>query len=100
MRQALQQITRPITQPLVRLRRRLRLWARRQLLAAAAPAGVLTRVVLQAAPGLAGLAMLAYGAWLAWPPAGWMVAGAVVLVDVTWSRRPAAGRPPAGRSSA
>lgn len=36
---------------------------------------------------LAGLALLSYGAWLAWAPAGFLVAGAVlVLLPVLWVR--------------
>lgn len=48
------------------------------------------RATLSALPGLGGLAALSYGAWLAWPPAGFMVAGAGVLADVLWSRLQAA----------
>lgn len=29
---------------------------------------------------IAGAGSLAYGAWLAWPPAGYMVAGALVVI--------------------
>lgn len=29
--------------------------------------------------GTAGTAMLGYGAWLWWPPAGWMAAGGVLI---------------------
>jgi hypothetical protein len=44
------------------------------------------RATLSALPGLGGLAALSYGAWLAYPPAGFMVAGVGVLADVLWSR--------------
>lgn len=37
--------------------------------------------VLLAARAVAGLALVAYGAWLAWPPAGFIVAGAGLLAD-------------------
>lgn len=47
----------------------------------AAALGALVRVVLAALPGVVGLVLLAVGAWLAWPPAGFMVAGAVLLAD-------------------
>lgn len=36
---------------------------------------------LLAARAVAGLALVAYGAWLAWPPAGFIVAGAGLLAD-------------------
>jgi hypothetical protein len=58
----------------------------------AGAAGLLLRVILQAGPGLMGLLCLAYGAWLAWAPAGWMVFGGVVLADVILSRWPAPAR--------
>lgn len=32
---------------------------------------------------LAGMAAMAYGAWLAWPPAGFIVGGLVVLLIAT-----------------
>ena len=37
--------------------------------------------------GLAGVAAIGYGAWLAWPPAGFMVGGALVLAGVLLSAR-------------
>lgn len=48
---------------------------------------------LRALPGLMGLLLLSFGAWLAWPPAGFMTAGAVILADVVLSsvREPAGG---------
>lgn len=53
----------------------------------ASAAGHVVRIGLAAAPALLGLGLLAYGAWLAWPPAGFMIGGLVVLSDVVWSRR-------------
>lgn len=41
---------------------------------------------VRAAPGLAGLGLLSYGAWLAWEPAGFMAAGVLVLADVVADR--------------
>lgn len=38
-------------------------------------------VGLLAVRGLAGVALVAYGAWLAWPPAGFIVAGVALLAD-------------------
>lgn len=36
---------------------------------------------------VAGVALLAAGAWLAWPPAGLLVAGAfLVLIPIAWTR--------------
>lgn len=49
--------------------------------------GAAVRIALTAAPALIGLGALAFGAWLAWPPAGFMIGGLVVLADVCWSRR-------------
>ena len=51
----------------------------------AAAAGVAVRVVLRALPGLLGLLLLSVGAWLAWPPAGPMVAGALLIADRVWT---------------
>lgn len=52
----------------------------------AGPVGTVVRFALTAGPGLAGIGLVAYGAWLAWPPAGWMTAGALVLVDRAYDR--------------
>lgn len=52
----------------------------------AGPVGIAVRVIASAGPGVAGLAALAYGAWLAWPPAGWIAFGAVLLVDQAYER--------------
>ena len=61
---------------------------RRAALAAAAPAGVALRYTVQAFPGLLGLFLVSFGAWMAYRPAGFMVAGLLVLADVVQSRRP------------
>jgi ABC-type protease/lipase transport system fused ATPase/permease subunit len=37
--------------------------------------------------GIAGIAMLSFGAWLAWPPAGFMVAGTILLAAAVASVR-------------
>ena len=37
--------------------------------------------------GLAAVAAISIGAWLAWPPAGFMVGGALVLVGVVLTAR-------------
>lgn len=52
----------------------------------AALSEVLPTLVRDAA-GLAGVGLLSYGAWLAWPPAGFMVAGALILAGVVLSAR-------------
>ena len=43
--------------------------------------------VLRDLAGLAAVASISYGAWLAWPPAGFMVGGALVLIGVMLSAR-------------
>jgi hypothetical protein len=53
---------------------------------AAAPIGVLVRLAGQVLPGLVGLALIAYGAWLWWPPAGFMAAGVLLLADRAWEQ--------------
>lgn len=52
----------------------------------AGPAGTIVRVIATAGPGLLGLGLLSYGAWLAWHPAGPMVAGALILADLAYMR--------------
>ncbi len=37
--------------------------------------------------GLAGVASISYGAWLAWPPAGYVAGGSLALVGVLLSTR-------------
>jgi hypothetical protein len=51
------------------------------LLLAAPPAGAALRYLAAAAPAGVGVLLLSYGAWLAWPPAGFMLAGALLLAD-------------------
>lgn len=51
--------------------------ARRRVRAAVSAAGA----GLLAVRALAGLALVAFGAWLAWEPAGFMVAGVGLLAD-------------------
>lgn len=59
---------------------------KRTKLAAATAAGVLFR----AAPGIGGLGLVSYGTWLAYHPAGFIVAGAGLLVDRVADARRAA----------
>ena len=50
-----------------------------------------------AVPGLAGFALVSYGAWLAYHPAGYVVAGALIFADVVASSStPAPVEPPDG----
>jgi hypothetical protein len=52
-------------------------------------AGVLgagLRLAGQALPGVAGAGLIAYGAWLAWQPAGFIVAGLLLLADRAWEQ--------------
>lgn len=60
------------------------LW--RVLSAAAEPAGGALRTLWRVLPGVAGVGLLAYGAWLAWPPAGFMLAGFMLVVDRAWEQ--------------
>lgn len=52
----------------------------------AGPVGGALRGLWQALPGLVGVALVFYGAWLAWPPAGFLAAGVLVLADRAWTR--------------
>ncbi len=45
--------------------------------------------------GLAAVAAISFGAWLAWPPAGFMVGGALVLAGVLLTARQDAPPPAA-----
>ena len=45
--------------------------------------------------GLVAVAAISYGAWLAWPPAGYIVGGALVLAGVLLSARQDAPAPAA-----
>ncbi|WP_208802953.1 hypothetical protein [Microbispora triticiradicis] len=48
--------------------------------------GTVLRALGRALPGLLGLVLVAFGAWLAWPPAGLMVAGVLLLADRAWEQ--------------
>lgn len=60
---------------------------RKLLRHAAGLAGSATGVVLRIGPPAAGLGLVSYGAWLAWAPAGFLVAGALILADQIAGRR-------------
>lgn len=65
-------------------RSKLVAWRGRVAGAAAVSAGSVLRalfVAVVAVRGLAGLALISYGAWLAYPPAGFVTAGLLLLVD-------------------
>jgi hypothetical protein len=64
------------------------------LLALAPAAGVAVRYLAAAAPAGVGVLLLSYGVWLAYRPAGFIVAGVVLLGDRVAAARTA--RPPAG----
>jgi hypothetical protein len=64
----------------------------RALVAAAGPVGRLLVIVTLLLPGLVGLLLVSYGAWLVYPPAGYVTAGALLLADrVATARRTARG---------
>jgi hypothetical protein len=48
---------------------------------AARHAVVVGRPVVRSIPGAAGALLVSYGAWQAWPPAGFIVAGAFLLAE-------------------
>jgi hypothetical protein len=52
----------------------------------AGPLGSLLRGLWQALPGLTGVMLVSYGAWLAWPPAGFLAAGVLLLADRAWTQ--------------
>lgn len=52
----------------------------------AGSAGTALRWLVTVLPGLVGLVLVSYGAWLAWPPAGWMAAGLLLLADRVWEQ--------------
>jgi hypothetical protein len=54
---------------------------RRFWLSLASAVGLAAAAVGRAATGLLGLGLVAVGCWLAWPPAGFIVAGALLLAD-------------------
>ncbi|MGH8867084.1 MAG: hypothetical protein ACRDYU_03700 [Actinomycetes bacterium] len=62
---------------MVRLVARLRRFS----LGAATAAGTTVRLTRRVLPGLAGLVLVSYGAWLAYEPAGFMTAGGLLLAD-------------------
>lgn len=47
----------------------------------AAPAGAAVGALWRALPVLLGWVLVSVGAWLAWPPAGFLTAGALLLAD-------------------
>lgn len=47
----------------------------------AAPVGAAVGALWRALPVLLGWALVSFGAWLAWPPAGFLTAGGLLLVD-------------------
>lgn len=53
---------------------------------AAAAAGTVLGALWRALPGLLGVALLSAGAWMAWPPAGLMTAGVLLLADLVDER--------------
>jgi hypothetical protein len=75
----------PYTPLLVRLRA--------LLLLLAPPAGAALRYLLAAAPAGVGVLLLSYGAWLAYRPAGFMLAGVVLLADRVAAARQVPARP-------
>lgn len=61
------------------------LW-RRVVLASARPTGTAIRAVRTAGPGVGGALLVSYGAWQAWPPAGPLAAGGLLLADMVWDQ--------------
>ncbi|MGY1498548.1 hypothetical protein ACW4TU_18445 [Streptomyces sp. QTS52] len=55
-------------------------------------AGLVVGAVWRVLPGVAGLGLVSYGAWLAWRPAGFLTAGVLVLVDQVADRMSGGGR--------
>lgn len=47
----------------------------------AGAAGTVLGALWRAFPGLGGLVLVSYGAWLAWRPAGFLAAGVLLLAD-------------------
>lgn len=56
-------------------------------------AGTVVGAVGRSLPGVLGLGLVAYGAWLAWPPAGFLAAGGLLLADQLAGRVSGKGRP-------
>jgi hypothetical protein len=63
------------------------------LLPLADAAGVAVGAVWRALPALLGVGLVSFGAWLAWPPGGFMTAGVLVLADLVADRVAGKGRP-------
>lgn len=57
-------------------------------------AGTVLGALWRALPGLSGLVLVSYGAWLAWPPAGFLAAGLLLLADQVADRVTARRRGP------
>ncbi|MET9088136.1 hypothetical protein ABZX77_40705 [Streptomyces sp. NPDC004237] len=53
----------------------------------AAPLGAAAGALWRALPVLLGWVLVSVGAWLAWPPAGFLTAGALLLADQVADRR-------------
>lgn len=69
--------------------RRRQAWAARL----AGAAGTVLGALWRALPGLGGLGLVAYGAWLAWPPAGFLTAGGLLVADQVADRLMGRRRP-------
>lgn len=63
------------------------------LLPLAGAAGTAVGALWRALPALLGVGLVSFGAWLAWPPAGFMTAGVLVLADLVADRAASRGRP-------
>jgi hypothetical protein len=59
----------------------------------AAPLGAAVGAVWRAFPVLLGWALVSVGAWLAWPPAGFLTAGGLLLADQVADRLAIRRRP-------
>lgn len=59
---------------------------RKALVTLAAPVGAALRALAVALPGLIAVGLVSYGAWLAWPPAGFIAAGVLLLADRAWEQ--------------
>lgn len=60
---------------------------RRLLQSVAGFAGSVTGAALRFGPAVAGVGLVSYGAWLAWAPSGFIVAGVLILADQVAGRR-------------
>lgn len=59
----------------------------------AGPLGVAAGALWRALPVLLGWVLVSVGAWLAWPPAGFLTAGALLLADQVADKRASRRRP-------